>query len=210
MVAAILIMLPLPSFSGTVFVTICFYLSILVTAYTLGYLTQKRAVLHGVLSVGIALPTVAFSTFLLLSTIGFHMSPPGDWRLIQRFEQNEPMFNDLRDPVQKEDGLESISSEYKELDDSKASGISPKQLENYRKAMKRLGIISVSKSRSFEGVSFSLKRNGFLTYKGYVYRRIPPPLKQMVEKTSGEVIDVDGVYRSLGDGWYLYAKAVFD
>ena len=180
-------MLPLHSFSGTVFVTVCFYLGVLVTAYTLGYLIQKRAVLHGILSVGIALLTVALSTSLFLSAIDFHILPPSDWRLIQRFEHNEAAFNELRDAVRGEEGIES-----------------------YRVVMKRLGIADVSESKSPESVSFSLKRDGFLSYKGYVYRQTAPPQEQIVEKITEEVVNAKGVYRPITDGWYLYAEAISD
>ena len=70
-------------------------------------LASKRVVLHGVLSVAAALPTAALSVFLLSSAVNFYMFPPSDWRLIQRFERNEALFDELRDAVVREEGLTS-------------------------------------------------------------------------------------------------------
>ena len=169
--------------SITILLIVCFVLGVVTPAFVIGGASPdvKRKVLHGSVSAGLALPTAALSAFLLFSTIDFYTSPPSDERLIRRFERNEASFSELRDAAQTENGL------------------------TYHYAtMERLGISSVNHSAGSDIIYFALDKRGSSTIKYYVYRKTPPPAKQIVKKISGSD---DYVYRPIRDGWYLYVEA---
>lgn len=197
--------------SITIFLAVCFVLGVVTPAFIIGGASpdSKRKVLHGSVSTGLALPTAALSTFLLLSVINFYTSPPSDWRLIRRFERNEALFNELRDAVQGDGGLESISLEHVSPTDFETVGVSLGQLKHYRRAMKRLGVKGVDEGGKYQKVqyiSFSLVRNGSNIYKSYIYQQTPPFSEQIVEEITEEAIDSNReVYRPIEDGWYLHA-----
>ena len=170
--------------SLTIFLAVCFLLGVMTPAFVIGGATPdlKKKVLHGFISTGSALPTAALLGLLLFSAVNSYLSPPGDWKLIWRFERNRTLFDEFRDAAQTENGLDY-------------------------KAMNRLGISSVSHRKNPEGIYFALDKDGFNTIKYYVYRQTPPPSRLIVKKISGSDY---GVYRPLGNGWYLYAKAISD
>lgn len=177
-------------------------------------LAARQGVLHGLLSVSAALPTAALLTFLTLSAIGniIELPPPSDWRLIRRFERNEAVFNELRDAVRGEGGLESISLARVEPADFEAVGISSEQLETYRTQMKRLKVLWVNEIREEpENVYFGVKYRGSSIEKYYRYLDSPPTTGTIVEKIRVADVEAFGtVYRPIGDGWYLYAYETSD
>lgn len=150
-------------------------------------------------------------TFSLLSIVSFYLYLPGDWWLIRRFERNEAVFNELRGVVQGTDGLRAISLKDVEPTDFEVFGISLEQLESYRRELKRLGLYAVYRSTTSGSIYFSLDKLRPDTFRYYVYRQIPLPPEQVVEKiVENEVIGSAGVYRPIADDWYLHAEAISD
>lgn len=197
-------------FQGDYLLVSIFALSVGVSAFIPGkLLATRQATLHGLLSVGIALPTAALLTFLALFVL--FPPPPADWQLIRRFERNEATFNELRDAVRGAGGLESISALRIEPADFEAVGFSSKQLETYRAELKRLKLVWVSESSEPESIYLPADYRGSAVNKGYMYRPTSPYPGQLVAKiTADDVKGSSTVYRPIKNGWYLYAEAVSD
>ncbi len=173
----------------------------------LAFRTKRQ---HGLIT---AVLTPVVGGLLAFSLLSYLFPPPlSDWRLIRRFERNEAVFNELRDAVRGEGGLEAISPERIEPADFEAVGVSPDQLRAYQAQMKRLKLLWVNESSSEpENVYFNVDGTRSFIEEDYLYRDNPPTTGTIVEKIrEDDVEDFGTVYRHIKDGWYLYAQKISD
>lgn len=168
-------------------------------------LASQKKILHGLFTSLFASVMVWLLIFTLLYTL--FPTPPSDWRLIRRLEQNEAIFNELRDAVRGEGGLEAIFLARVQPSDLQTIGFSSAELKAYRADTTRLGLVSVREhSGTPENVMFSVKQDGFSISKEYVYLQELPLHARVVKRIRNRDVEAFGeVYRDLGNGWYLLA-----
>lgn len=144
----------------------------------------------------------------------YDLNPPplSDRHLIRHFKRNEAAFNELRDAVRGEGGLESLPLLRTKPIGLQEIGVSVSQVEAYHVKLRQLRLVSVSERyNSPEDVLLQPEQRSAYLHKSYVYLQTPPAATQIVKRTTAKKLEALGeLYRPLGRGWYLYAYNVDD